>query len=112
VISEFGKHENRYEISQKAMGYYNLTYDDAQKLIDYVESAHGTTIARKQLPLIMVLSIAGMIGGSFLLFRMFGSVPMDRVLMSLVSPRVLVRVGAALAAIGSRNPPWHTPCFS
>jgi hypothetical protein len=101
VISEFGKHENRYEITQKAMGYYDLTYDDAQKLIDYVEHAHSKTIARKQLPLILVLSIAGMIGGSYLLFRMFGSLPMERVLISLVSPRVLVRVGAALSAIGS-----------
>ena len=101
VIAEFGKHENRYEITQKAMGYYDLTYDDAQKLIDYVESAHSTTIARKQLPLIMVLSIAGIIGGSYLLFRMFGSLPMDRVLISLVSPRVLVRAAAGLSALGS-----------
>jgi hypothetical protein len=100
VIGEFGKHENRYEITQKAMGYYGLAYDDAQKLIDYVESAHSTTIARKQLPLIMVLSIAGIIGGAYLILSALGLVPGRVFTLALVSPRFLVRIGTGLSTMG------------
>ena len=60
--------------------------------VDFYERFSKRSTPEKSMRLAeWITGIAGIIGGSFLLFRMFGSLPTDRVIMSLVSPRVLLR---------------------
>ncbi len=93
VVAEFGRHEHRYEIIQKVMQRRDCVFADAEELVAFVETGHSTVIAKKQLPLIMVLSVAAIIGGSYVVF-----VGIEYAIVgNLFSPQYYIRMGGGLA---------------
>ncbi len=99
VIAEFGRHEDRYEIVQKVIARYNGNYKDAEALIEYVQHSYSGSIARKQMPLILVLSIAGIIGGLYLVGTSVWYWQSAPLIYSLLSPRLIFRFGSGLAML-------------
>jgi hypothetical protein len=97
VIAEFGRHEHRYEIIQKVMQRRDCVFADAEALVDYVEANHDTVIAKKQLPLIMVLSVAAIIGGVYVAYSAFDVITDGPLLLNSFSPRDYIRLGGGIA---------------
>lgn len=67
VVREFSNHVRRNEIKQSMMERRNLTWNEAEQFVSYVESNHRRSIAVRQLPLFVVLAIGSLVGGCALL---------------------------------------------
>jgi hypothetical protein len=96
IVAEFGRHENRYEIIQKVMQRCDCVFADAEAMVEFVETSQSTVIAKKQLPLILVLSVAAIIGGLYLAFASFDRITDGALIVNSFSPRVYGRLGAGL----------------
>jgi hypothetical protein len=67
IIKELGKHHDRKEIVRKVCEQSQLTWKEAEQLITLVESQHKRTIAGRQTPLLLFLSIGTLLIGLGLL---------------------------------------------
>lgn len=71
IVKELGKQHNRQDIIQKVCERGGLDWKDAEQLITLVESQHKRTIATRQTPLLLFLSIGTLlIGIGLLAFNM------------------------------------------
>ena len=71
VIKELGKHHDRKEIIRKVCEQRGLNWKEAEQLIILVEAQHKRTIAVRQTPLLLFLSIGTLlIGIGLLAFNM------------------------------------------
>ncbi len=66
VIKELGKHHNKNEIIVTLCEQMKINWRDAEKFISEVELQHKRSIASKQSPLIIFLSVMVLIGGLYL----------------------------------------------
>lgn len=67
IIKELGKHHDRKEITRKICEQGGLNWKEAEQLIALVESQHRRTIATRQSPLLLFLSIGTLLLGLGLL---------------------------------------------
>lgn len=71
IIKELGRQRSRQDIIQKVCERGELDWKDAERLITLVESQHKRTIATRQTPLLLFLSIGTLlIGIGLLAFNM------------------------------------------
>lgn len=71
IIIELGKQRSRQDIIQRVCERGGLHWKDAERLIALVESQHKRTIATRQTPLLLFLSIGTLlIGIGLLVFNM------------------------------------------
>ena len=71
IVKELGKHHDRKEIVRKVCEQSQLNWKEAEQLIALVESQHKRTIATRQTPLLLFLSIGTLlIGIGLLAFNM------------------------------------------
>jgi hypothetical protein len=71
IIKELGKQRSRQDIIQKVCERGGLHWKDAERLIALVEAKHKRTIATRQTPLLLFLSIGTLlIGIGLLAFNM------------------------------------------
>lgn len=71
IIKELGKQRSRQDIIQRVCERGGLHWKDAERLIALVESQHKRTIATRQTPLLLFLSIGTLlIGIGLLAFNM------------------------------------------
>lgn len=66
VINELGKHHNKNEIIVALCERMGISWRDAGKFISEVEAQHKRSIASKQSPFIVFLSVMVLIGGLYL----------------------------------------------
>jgi len=71
----------------------DCVFAEAEELVAFVETRHSTVIAKKQLPLILVLSVAALIGGLYVVYVHIGYARVG----SLFSPQYYIRLGGGLA---------------
>jgi hypothetical protein len=88
IIDELGKHHSRNELIRVVCERAGINWADAAKLIEQVEEQHRGTIAKRQSPILLAISIFTMIGGLALLFvnfqffiDFFQSDPLERLLV-------------------------------
>ncbi len=67
IIKELGKHHDRKEIARKVCEQGGLNWKEAEQLILLVEAQHKRTIAGRQTPLLLFLSIGTLLLGIGLL---------------------------------------------
>lgn len=67
IIKELGKHHDRKDIVRKLCEQSQLDWKEAEQLIALVESQHQRTIATRQTPLLLFLSIGTLLIGIGLL---------------------------------------------
>lgn len=67
IIKELGKHHDRQEIVRKICEQSSLSWSEAERLVEEVESQNRRKIAVRQGPLLMLLSIGSLILGIGLL---------------------------------------------
>lgn len=67
VIKEFGNHRSRDEIVRMLSLEYGYDWREADVLVKEVESTNKTRIARSQAPILLILSVVGIIGGLYLI---------------------------------------------
>jgi hypothetical protein len=67
IIKELSKHHERKEIARKVCEQSNLNWSEAERLIEQVETQNKRTIAGRQSPFLIFLSIATLILGLGLL---------------------------------------------
>ena len=67
VIKELGKHHDRKEIIRKVCEQGGLNWKEAEQLIVLVEAQHKRTIAVRQTPLLLFLSVGTLLIGIGLL---------------------------------------------
>jgi len=67
IIKELTKHHDRKDIVQRVCERGGLNWRDAERLIDLIEAQHGRTIATRQTPLLLFLSIGTLLLGIGLL---------------------------------------------
>ena len=67
IIKELGKHHDHNVITRKICEEGGLTWKEAERLITLVEAQHKLTIAKRQSPLLLFLSIGTLILGIGLL---------------------------------------------
>jgi hypothetical protein len=73
IIKELSKHRDRNDIVKRVCERAGLNWKDAERLISLVESKHKRTIATRQTPLLLFLSIGTLLLGIGLLaFNMQG----------------------------------------
>jgi hypothetical protein len=71
IINELGKQRSRQDVIQKVCERGGLHWKDAERLIALVETQHKRTIAKRQSPLLLFLSIGTLlIGLGLLAFNM------------------------------------------
>jgi hypothetical protein len=71
IIKELGKQRSRQDVIQKVCERGGLHWKDAERLIALVETQHKRTIAKRQSPLLLFLSIGTLlIGLGLLAFNM------------------------------------------
>ena len=67
IIKELSKHRNRKDIIHRICEREGLNWKDAERLITLVESNHRRTIASRQTPMLLFLSIGTLLLGIGLL---------------------------------------------
>jgi hypothetical protein len=67
IINELSKHHNRKDIIRKICERGGITWKDADRLVTLVEARHQRTIAQRQTPLLLFLSIGILLLGLGLL---------------------------------------------
>lgn len=67
VVREFSNHVRRNEIKQSMMERRDLTWNEAEHFVSFVETNYRHSIAARQTPLFLVLAIGSLIGGCGLL---------------------------------------------
>ena len=67
IVKELGKQRSRQDIIQKVCERGGLNWKDAERLITLVEAQHKRTIATRQTPLLLFLSIGTLLIGIGLL---------------------------------------------
>ena len=67
IIKELSRHRNRKDIVQRICEREGLNWKDAERLITLVEANHSRTIATRQTPLLLFLSIGTLLLGIGLL---------------------------------------------
>lgn len=67
IIKELGKHHDRKEIIRKVCEQTHLNWNEAEQLITRIEAQHKRTIAARQTPLLLFLSIGTLLIGLGLL---------------------------------------------
>ena len=67
IIKEFGKHHDRREIIRKVCEQGGLNWKEGERLLILVEAQHKGTIAARQTPLLLFLSIGTLLLGIGLL---------------------------------------------
>src|SRR5215211_3747100 len=67
IIKELAKHHDRNVITRKLCEQGGLTWKEAERLITLVEAQHKHTIAKRQSPLLLFLSIGTLVLGIGLL---------------------------------------------
>ncbi len=67
IIKELGKHHDRKEIIRRLCEQSQLNWNEAEQLIALVEAQHKRTIAVRQTPLLLFLSIGTLVIGLGLL---------------------------------------------
>ena len=67
IIKELGKHHDRNEITRKICERSELNWKEAEQLIALVETQHRRTIATRQSPLLLFLSVGTLLLGLGLL---------------------------------------------
>ena len=71
IIKELSRHRNRKDIVQRICEREGLNWKDAERLITLVEANHSRTIATRQTPLLLFLSIGTLLLGiGLLVFNM------------------------------------------
>lgn len=71
IIKELGRQRSRQDIIQKVCEHGGLNWKDAERLIALVEAQHKRTIATRQTPVLLFLSIGTLlIGLGLLAFNM------------------------------------------
>jgi hypothetical protein len=86
IIKELGKHHDRKEIVRKVCEQGGLNWKEAEQLILLVETQHKRTIAGRQTPLLLFLSIGTLLLGIGLLaFNM-------QILMAFFQKDVLAQI--------------------
>ncbi len=68
IIHDLGKHRSRNEIVRTVAEQGELDWRQAEKLVQQVEQEHRHTIARRQGPFLIFLSVGTLIIGILLLF--------------------------------------------
>jgi len=63
IVKELGKHRDRNQIIQRVCERSELNWKDAERLIVLVEAQHKRTIAVRQTPLLLFLSIGTLLLG-------------------------------------------------
>jgi hypothetical protein len=63
IIKELGKHHDRKDIIQRVCERSTLNWKEAEQLISLVEAQHHRTIAGRQTPLLLFLSIGTLLLG-------------------------------------------------
>jgi hypothetical protein len=71
IIEELGKHHSRNEIIRVVCERAELNWAEATKLIELVEEQNRHTIAKRQSPFLLFISIGTIIGGLALLYLNF-----------------------------------------
>lgn len=71
IIEEPGKHHSRNEIIRVVCERAGINWADAAKLIELVEEQNRHTIAKRQSPFLLFISIGTIIGGLALLYLNF-----------------------------------------
>jgi hypothetical protein len=71
IIEELGKHHSRNEIIRGVCERAELNWAEATKLIEQVEEQNRHTIATRQSPIFLFISIGTIIGGLALLYLNF-----------------------------------------
>lgn len=67
IINELSKHHNRKDVIRKICERGGITWKDADRLVTLIEAQHQRTIARRQTPLLLFLSIGILLLGIGLL---------------------------------------------
>jgi len=68
IIKKLGKHHDRNEIIQTVCERSTLSWTEAERLIEKVAAEHGSTIAARQRPFLLLVSAGTLILGIGLLF--------------------------------------------
>ena len=68
IIKKLGKHHDRNEIIQTVCERSTLSWTEAERLIEKVAAEHGSTIASRQRPFLILVSAGTLILGIGLLF--------------------------------------------
>ena len=67
IVKDLGKHRSHNEIIRSVCEQGGLNWTQAERLVAQVEQQHGRTIARRQSPLLILLSAGTLIIGVLLL---------------------------------------------
>ncbi len=69
IVKDLGKQRSRNEIIREVCEQSGLNWPEAEQLVQQVAQEHGRTIARRQSPLMILLSVGTLLIGVFLLLQ-------------------------------------------
>lgn len=99
VIACFGKHLNHEQICRLLCEQRGYAWDDAELLVTHVENKHSGAIARRQLPLFVVLGVITFLTGCYLVGRSGLSIYVHLAHHTVFNPRLLLSGGTGVVMV-------------
>ncbi len=67
IVRDLGKHRSRNELIREVCEQSGMNWPEAEKMVQQIEAEHGRSIARRQSPLMIFLSLGTILIGAALL---------------------------------------------